>query len=92
MAGAPNAMEYTEHERTFGRFIRMTKVGVMLAITLVVCLALVGFGGGGGKIVGGLMVLVSLVAAAVDLGRGTEMPKASVGAFLLTGVLALLFV
>jgi hypothetical protein len=92
MASTPNAMEYSEHERTFGRFIRMVKVGSINCAGIVLVLALVGFGGGTGKALGGLMTLALLAAAAIDLGRGSETPKASIAAFVLTGLLALIFI
>jgi hypothetical protein len=74
--GAP--MDYAEHERTFNRFVALTKVTVLGSIITMIALALYGFGRGGFWL-GTLLIIMMMIAAAIDLGGGRGSVKALVG-------------
>lgn len=85
-----SAMDYAEHERTYERFIELTTVGTLHALTIVVALAMFGFGGNAGFWMGALTILLALAAAAISIARKSW--KAAAGVLVLSIVLALLSV
>jgi Bacterial aa3 type cytochrome c oxidase subunit IV len=57
-----NAMDYSEHERTYAGFLWLTKWSVIFLLALLIAMA-VGFFAGGG-LVGGTLLLIVLCAIA----------------------------
>ncbi|TYC60540.1 aa3-type cytochrome c oxidase subunit IV [Rhodobacterales bacterium] len=86
------AMDYDSHERTYEGFINFSKVGTIAVLNVVLCLILFGFGGTVAVVFGWLMLIATLVSAAIGIALGASgwIPPAAV--FVLTGVLAILFV
>jgi hypothetical protein len=62
--GAP--MDYAEHQRTYARFVALTKIVILSGVVTLVALALYGFGSGGFWL-GSLLIILMIVAAAVGL-------------------------
>lgn len=56
------AMDYLEHERTYERFLWVTKWSIVAIMTLLIAMA-AGFFGGFGLVGGGLVWVVLLVIA-----------------------------
>jgi hypothetical protein len=61
-----NAMDYSEHDKTYGWFLLMVKWGVISNVILLVAMA-VGFFGGWGLIGGALLFIVLHIVAFVAL-------------------------
>lgn len=76
--GAP--MDYREHDRTYHQFLGLAKLTAVGTFNVMVSLILFGFGSPGtGFWLGMLMLLMTLLAAAVGLvGRGSVRPSAIV--------------
>jgi len=86
------AMDYDAHEQTYEGFINFSKVGTIAVLNIVLCLILFGFGGTVATVFGWLMLIATIVAAAIGLALGASgwIPPAVV--FVLTGILAILTV
>ena len=82
--GAP--MDYAEHERTFERFIALTKITVLGSIITMIALALYGFGRGGFWL-GTLLIIMMMVAVVIDLASS----KGSVKALIGVGIVGIVF-
>ena len=63
--GAP--MDYAEHERTFARFVALTKITVLASVVTLIALAIYGFGGGGAFWLGTLLLVLMLIATAIGV-------------------------
>lgn len=74
--GAP--MDYEEHERTYEGFIFYSQVGAISCFNILVSLVLFAFGGGAGFWLGTLVVLLTLIAAAIGFGTKSWKPVAGV--------------
>ena len=68
-------MDYAEHERTFSRFVTLTKLTILASIDTMLALVLFAFGGGAGFWLGVLMLVLMMIGAAIGLrGKGTVKP------------------
>jgi hypothetical protein len=65
--GAP--MDYAEHERTYARFVALTRIVILAGVVTLVALAIYGFGSGGFWL-GSLLIILMSVAATVGLVSG----------------------
>ncbi len=63
-ASAP-AMDYAEHERTYAGFISFAQIGTIALLNIMLCLALITFGGGIGAFLGSVFTVLTLVAVAM---------------------------
>jgi len=63
--GAP--MDYDEHEKTFGGFVAFTKLAIIATINILITLAIFAFGGAGAFWIGMLMLILTIVAAAIGV-------------------------
>ncbi|MBL4598579.1 MAG: aa3-type cytochrome c oxidase subunit IV [Rhizobiaceae bacterium] len=57
-----NAMDYSEHEKTYDAFISLTKWGVVFCVALMVAMSF-GFFAGGGLFGGTLLLIILMVIA-----------------------------
>lgn len=62
-----SGMDYSEHDRTYDGFLALTKIGIINVITIVVALAIFGFGGPWSFTLGVLTLVLAMVAAAIGL-------------------------
>ena len=62
---SPPAMDYEEHERTYEGFIKLTKIGTVTCLTLMIALILFAFGGSWGTFLGSISVIALLVGLTV---------------------------
>ena len=60
-------MDYDEHEQTFTGFVAFTKLAVIATINILITLAIFAFGGDGAFWIGMLMLLLTVVAAAIGV-------------------------
>lgn len=86
------AMDYDAHERTYEGFINFSKVGTIAVLNIVLCLILFAFGGTIATVFGWIMLIATLLAAAIGLALGDKGWVPSAGVFVLTGLLAILTV
>jgi hypothetical protein len=86
------AMDYDAHEQTYEGFINFSKVGTIAVLNIVLCLILFAFGGTAATVFGWLMLIATIVAAAIGLALGASGWIPSAAVFVLTGVLAILTV
>lgn len=62
-AGEPaNAMDYSEHEKTYGLFLWLSKWTTVFCVALLIAMMFGFFGGGG--LIGGTLVFIVLMAVA----------------------------
>ncbi len=72
--GAP--MDYDEHEQTFEGFVQFTKLAIIATINILITLAIFAFGSGGAFWIGLLMLVLTLVAAAIGVfAKGSWKPS-----------------
>ena len=84
--GAP--MDYNEHEQTYTGFVQFTRLSIIATINILITLAIFGFGGGGAFWIGMVVLLLTLIAAAIGIfTKGSWKPS---GAVLVLAVLALI--
>ncbi|WP_417687102.1 aa3-type cytochrome c oxidase subunit IV [Roseibium sp.] len=86
------AMDYAAHEATYEGFINFSKVGTIAVLNVVLCLILFAFGGTAATVFGWIMLVGTLVAAAIGLALGAKGWIPSAAVFVLTGLLAILTV
>jgi len=71
---AESPMDYREHDRTYEGFLALTKIGILHVITILLALAMFGFGGSWGFTFGVLTILLAIIAAmairSLSLSRG----------------------
>ncbi|MTI16556.1 aa3-type cytochrome c oxidase subunit IV [Rhodobacteraceae bacterium RKSG542] len=82
-------MDYNEHERTYEGFIKFSIVGTLCVIGVVICLAMFGFGGTAGTVLGSIMLILNLVAAGIGLASKKSASKIPSIVLGLTAVAAL---
>ncbi|PLX36019.1 MAG: aa3-type cytochrome c oxidase subunit IV [Hyphomicrobiales bacterium] len=85
-------MDYAEHERTYDRFIALIKLSVVALLNIVLTLVLVGFGGSMGGTLASLLLIATIVAAAIGLPFGHKGWIPSAFVFALGVVLIILTV
>ncbi|WP_208976426.1 aa3-type cytochrome c oxidase subunit IV [Polycladidibacter hongkongensis] len=90
--GAVSVMDYDEHNRTYNGFINFSKAGTITLLTIVLCLAMVGFGGGGGKVAAVVFTLLSIVGLGIGMASGDKAHRAPGAVFLLAGLTTLVLV
>ncbi len=74
-----SGMDYSEHDRTYDGFLALTKIGMVHVITIVVALAIFGFGGPWSFTLGVLTLLLALVSAAIGMAsKGSVVPPSVV--------------
>jgi len=72
--GAP--MDYDEHEQTFEGFVQFTKLAIIATINILITLAIFAFGSGSAFWIGLLMLVLTLVAAAIGVfAKGSWKPS-----------------
>jgi hypothetical protein len=86
--GAP--MDYAAHERTYEGFLDFAKVGLVSVINTLVSLVLYSFGHTGAFLLGTLVLVLTLIAAGIDI--GTKSLKASLAVLVIGLVLFVLTV
>ena len=86
-----SAMDYAEHERTYAGFIALTKIGTIYVITILVALAIFGFGGSWGFSTGIVVLVIGTVTAAIGMAASGSV-TAPVAGLLLSLVLFVLTV
>ena len=62
-----SAMDYAEHDRTYSGFVALTKIGIVNVITIMIALAVFGFGGSWAFSTGVLIVILAIVTAAIGM-------------------------
>jgi hypothetical protein len=65
--GAP--MDYRQHEETYARFLALTKIVILSCVVTLLALAIAGFGSSG-FVIGGLLILLMIIAAALGIFMG----------------------
>lgn len=85
-------MDYPEHERTYERFIGLIKLTVAGVLNVLLCLVLVAFAGSAGGMLSTLLLIATLVAAAIGLALGKRGWVPSAVVFALGVVLIVLTV
>ena len=60
-------MDYSEHDRTYSGFIALTKIGVIHVITIMLALAMYGFGGAWGFTFGTLTIILGIISVAIGM-------------------------
>ena len=72
--GAP--MDYNEHEQTFKGFVQFTKLAIIATINILITLAIFAFDSGSAFWIGLLMLVLTLVAAAIGVfAKGSWKPS-----------------
>ncbi|SDU35693.1 aa3-type cytochrome c oxidase subunit IV [Stappia sp. ES.058] len=84
------AMDYAEHERTYTGFLNFSKVAIVAAINVMICLLLLTFGGGGAAFFGTVLMIATLIAAGVGLFAGANGWVPSAVITLVSGLLAII--
>ena len=84
-----SAMDYTEHERTYAGFVALTIIGILYVITILLSLAIFGFGGSWGFSVGILVLVIGTVTAAIGMAANGSAVAPSVGLVLSLGLFVL---
>ncbi len=83
-----SGMDYAEHDRTYDGFIALTKISIVNVITILLALAVFGFGGPWSFTLGVLIVVLAIASAAIGMAA-----KGSVAAPLVVlGLSVLLFI
>ena len=62
-----SGMDYAEHDRTYDGFIALTKISIVHVITIMVALAVFGFGGPWSFTFGILIVILAIASAAIGM-------------------------
>ncbi|MEP3276782.1 MAG: aa3-type cytochrome c oxidase subunit IV [Stappiaceae bacterium] len=72
--------EFDEHQKTYDGFIRFSKISIVAILNILVCLILFTYGGGAGTFFGTILMIATLVAAAIGLFSGDRgwIPSAAV--------------
>ena len=84
-----SAMDYAEHERTFAGFVALTKIATVYVLTILLSLAIFGFGGSWSFSVGILVLVLGTLAAAIGLASNGSVVAPTVGFVLSLGLLVL---
>ncbi|WP_068087035.1 aa3-type cytochrome c oxidase subunit IV [Polycladidibacter stylochi] len=79
-------MDYNAHEQTYTSFIKLTKLGTITLLTVVICLALIGFGGGAGALLGSFLVILCLAAFMVGMAVKNKPALIPLGVLGLSGL------
>ena len=66
------SMDYAEHERTYEGFINFSKVGIVAAINVLLCLIVYAFGGAAAGFFGTVLLVATLFACAIGLFMGAK--------------------
>ena len=75
--GAP--MDYDEHEQTYKGFVHFTQLAIIATINILITLAIFAFGSGGAFWIGMLVLILTIVAAAIGIfSKGSWKPSAIV--------------
>lgn len=77
-----SAMDYAEHERTFAGFVALTKILSVLVFTILIALCVFGFGGPWSFSAGILILIISVVAAAIGMASKGSMIAPTAGLVL----------
>jgi hypothetical protein len=72
---AESPMDYREHDRTYEGFLALTKIGILHVITILLALAMFGFGGSWGFTFGVLTILLAIISAVIGFAsNGSVVP------------------
>lgn len=64
----PNSsMDYSEHDRTYDGFLAITKIGIVHVITILLALAIFGFGGPWSFTLGMITTILAILSAAIGM-------------------------
>lgn len=64
------SMDFEEHQKTYDGFIQFSKISIIAIFNILVCLILFTWGGGAGTFFGTILMIATLIAAAVGLFGG----------------------
>ncbi|WP_349358266.1 aa3-type cytochrome c oxidase subunit IV [Stappia sp.] len=84
------SMDYAEHERTYAGFINVSKIGIVAAINVMLCLILFAFGGGAGGFFGAVLLFLTILVGGIGLFMGERGWIPSTGVTVLAGLVAIL--
>ncbi|GHB38741.1 hypothetical protein GCM10007094_30270 [Pseudovibrio japonicus] len=87
--GSASVMDYKEHEKTYKNFINFSKVGILAALTFVLAIAMVGFGGTAGTVWASITTVATVIAAGVGMASGDRSHVVPGIVFLLAGVVTI---
>ena len=84
-----SAMDYAEHDRTYAGFVALTKIGIVHVITILVALAVFGFGGSWSFSAGIVILLLAIITAVIGAAARGSVVAPVIGFVLSLGIFVL---